>query len=560
MGIQRRDTEVTFDSDATTPRPHSQDRGSPHLSSEEASGHKAGDCDDGKEKRQDDIDDSSASPASNDRRLDCDLEKGEQGPPATEQPQPHAAPPRDPNLIQFDGPNDPGDPRNFKTSRKWYVTMMLSMLTFSVTFSSSIFSQATKVTASTYGVSIDVATLGTSFTLLGFGIGPVIWGPLSEVYGRMIPLMVGYWISAIFQVAVAVAQNLHTILISRFMIGMFGSATLAVIGGCSADMWHPLVRGIASATFASATFIGPITAPIIGGFIVNSSLGWRWTAWVTLFLDVFLGVLATFTLPETFAPVILQRRAAKLRLETRNWALHSKLDEQRLSLKDIVNKYLTRPYRMLVLEPILLLVTIYLALDYGILYLCFFAYPISFQEVRGWSHPGIAALPFIGVFVGISCGCAFILWYTTGIFARKMKEAGTVVPELRLPPMMVASVVLPIGLFWFSWTSSPEISWVPQAIAGVPIGFGIIVIFLQGLNYIVDVYATVTNSALAANTLVRSLSAAVFPLFGSRMYRGIGVPWAGSILGFLAVAMIPIPFLFYKYGARIRAMSKFIPD
>jgi MFS transporter, DHA1 family, multidrug resistance protein len=145
-------------------------------------------------------------------------------------------------------------------------------------------------------------------------------------------------------------------------------------------------------------------------------------------------------------------------------------------------------------------------------------------------------------------------------FARKMKKHGRVIPEERLPPMILGSIILPIGLFWFAWTSSPHITWVPQVIAGVPIGWGILMIFLQGLNYIIDVYMWHANSAIAANTLLRSLAGAGFPLFARAMYLNLGVNWATSLLGFLCIAMIPAPILFYIYGAKIRKMSKFSPS
>ena len=263
--------------------------------------------------------------------------------------------------------------------------------------------------------------------------------------------------------------------------------------------------------------------------------------------------------PETYAPVILQKRAARLRRETRNWAYHSALDESRPTASEIFRKYLARPAMMLFLEPILLLITIYLALIYGILYLFFEAYPVSFSEVRGWTNQGIAGLPFIGILIGVVCGIGLIIWQTKTRFARKLAKHSRVVPEERLIPMMIASVSLPAGLFWFGWTSNPHIHWAPQVIAGIPIGMGILVIFMQGLNYIIDVYMMFANSAIAANTLVRSLVGGAFPLFATQMYHNLGVNWASSLLGFLTIAMIPIPIFFYFYGARIRAMSKYTP-
>jgi hypothetical protein len=123
--------------------------------------------------------------------------------------------------------------------------------------------------------------------------------------------------------------------------------------------------------------------------------------------------------------------------------------------------------------------------------------------------------------------------------------------------MMVASVLLHVGLFWFGWTSSPQISWIPRVIAGVPIGAGILVIFMQGLNYIIDVYMMFANSAIAASTLLRSRFGGAFPLFAMQMYTKLGVNWASSLLGFITATMIPVPVVSYIYGKKTRAMSKF---
>lgn len=294
-----------------------------------------------------------------------------------------------------------------------------------------------------------------------------------------------------------------------------------------------------------------------GGFITESYLGWRWTAWITLITSGFFGLIAFFVVPETYSPVLLQQRAARLRRETKNWALHSSLDEHRPTLTDIGNKYLTRPFQMLFQEPILVCITVYLSLIYGILYLFLEAYPVAFVEVRGWTNEGIAGLPFIGIMIGIIIGVCIVIYNTKTRFARKLAEGGRVVPEERLVEMMFASVLLPVGLFWFGWTMDK--SWPAQVIAGAPIGTGIFIIFMQGINYLIDVYLMFANSAIAANTFVRSILGGSFPLFAMAMYHNLGVNWASSLLGFIAVVMIPIPVVFYIYGARIRAMSRYSP-
>ncbi|KAL4998589.1 major facilitator superfamily domain-containing protein [Aspergillus recurvatus] len=494
-------------------------------------------------------------------REDRDLESGNndaQQTSADEKPSEQKS--KDPNLIEWDGPDDPENPQNMPHWRKWVITMTLSSMTMWLTFASSVFSTATMVTAQQFGVSTEVMILATSLVVFGFAAGPLVWSPMSELYGRKYPLFLGYALFAIFQIPVAVAKNVQTILVCRFLMGFLGCSPLAVVGGAMADFWDPVDRAIAIALFSAATFVGPVLGPIVGGFLTDSYLGWRWTAWITLIASGSFGAIAWFVVPETYHPVLLQRRAAKLRKETGNQNLYAFLDHHKPTFGDIVRKYLFRPVQMLMLEPILILITLYLALVYGILYLFFEAYPVSFQEERGWTNEGVAGLPFIGIMLGVICGVALIVWQTKTRFARKLAKHGKVIPEERLVPMMVASVLLPGGLFWFGWTSSPNVHWLAQVAAGVPIGAGILVIFMQGLNYIIDVYMMFANSAIAANTLIRSSLGGAFPLFATQMYHKLGVPWASSLLGFITVAMIPIPVVFYIYGKKIRALSKFSPN
>ena len=163
---------------------------------------------------------------------------------------------KDPNLIDWDGPDDPENPQNWPFMKKAMATGSLSLTTLCITFASSVFSTATMPTAMEFGVSEEVMILGTSLFVLGFAIGPIIWGPLSELYGRKYPLLAGFFVFAIFNIPVAVAVNLETIMLCRYVGGLFGSSALAIIGGALNDMWDPVSRGIAICFFAGATFLG----------------------------------------------------------------------------------------------------------------------------------------------------------------------------------------------------------------------------------------------------------------------------------------------------------------
>ena len=185
-------------------------------------------------------------------------------------------------------------------------------------------------------------------------------------------------------------------------------------------------------------------------------------------------------------------------------------------------------------------------------------YPVSFHEQRGWSL-GVSSLPFVAFIVGIMMGTGLMIYSTATNFKRAYLKHGKAIPEERLPPMIVGAIILPIALFWFGWTSFPSISWVPQVIATAFLGAGMLVSFWQGMNYIIDCYGFYSNSAIAVNTFIRSVFGAVFPLFANKMYQNLGVPWATSVLGFICVAFLPAPILFYRYGAKIRQKSKFVP-
>lgn len=166
--------------------------------------------------------------------------------------------PQDPNLVDWDGPDDPENPQNMPKGKKWVVTMSLSSMTMWLTFASSVFSTATMVTAQEFGESTEVMVLATSLVVFGFALGPLIWSPLSELYGRKYPLFTGYAFFAIFQIPVAVAKNVETILVCRFLMGILGCSPLAVVGGAMADFWDPVDRAVAIAMFSAATFVGPV--------------------------------------------------------------------------------------------------------------------------------------------------------------------------------------------------------------------------------------------------------------------------------------------------------------
>ena len=184
-------------------------------------------------------------------------------------------------LVDFEGEHDPYRSINWPFRKKVITTILYGFTTMGATMASSIYSPAVDQISQEFHVGTEVSLLGLSLLLVGFGLGPLVWAPLSEVYGRKYAVLIPYFIAACFAFGTATAKDLQTILITRFFSGFFGSAPVTNTGGVLGDIWHPTQRGTAIVGYAFAVVGGPVLGPIIGGAIVQSYLGWRWTQYVS---------------------------------------------------------------------------------------------------------------------------------------------------------------------------------------------------------------------------------------------------------------------------------------
>ncbi|EFW19866.1 hypothetical protein D8B26_003635 [Coccidioides posadasii str. Silveira] len=475
-------------------------------------------------------------------------------------PYPPPLPEKEEYVVEFDGPDDPLHPQNWSMKRKVATAVILAWTTIISSFTSSIFSTVTGDVARVFGVSVEVGILGLSLFVLGYATGPIIWAPLSELKGRRLPIVLSMFGFTVFQFGVATAKDLQTIMLCRFFGGFFGASPVAVVAAVFSDMFDNRLRGLAITPFSMTVFTGPLLAPFIGGFMAESHLGWRWTSYLPGILGVSAFVLNYFFLSETYPPVVLVQKAAELRRRTKNWGIHAKQEEIEVDFAELVQKNFSRPLKILFTEPIVLLLSIYTAFIYGLLYLFLTAYPIVFQQIHGFSR-GVGGLPYFGMIVGQFIGGMSIIlsqgWYTQKLAANNNIS----VPEWRLPHVIVGGIAFAAGLFWFGWSGyKASIHWIVPTLSGILTGFGLLVIFLQSINYIIDAYILFAASAIAANALLRSLAAAGFPLFSRFMFNALGMNWAGTLLGCVAASLAPIPLIFYLYGHRIRAKSRFTPQ
>lgn len=297
------------------------------------------------------------------------------------------------------------------------------------------------------------------------------------------------------------------------------------------------------------------TGPIIStALVVQPELGWRWTEHLAGILQAAILLLAVIFIDETYPPKLLVYKARRLRIESGNWALHAKFEEWDVSVAELARKFLVRPIQLLC-TPICFLVALYASFCYGILYMQLGSIPIIFGEVRGWSQL-VSSLPFLCVFIGAVLGCGANV-YNQVLYNKAYRAAGNrAVPERRLPPMMLGSVLFAGGQFMTGWTASPSVHWIVPCLGLVMLGTGFFTIFQAALNYLVDTFTEYAASAVAANTFLRSCFACAFPLVVGPMYHNLGVGPGSSIPAGFSVILIPVPFVFFVYGKRIRAGSK----
>jgi len=383
----------------------------------------------------------------------------------------------------------------------------------------------------------------------------MIFAPLSEVYGRRIIYGSTLLLAVVFVIPCAVAKNIGTLIVCRAIDGIAFSAPMTLVGGTLADLWKNEERGVPMAAFSAAPFIGPAIGPLVGGFLSDAA-GWRWLYWIQLILSGVAWILITFTVPETYAPTILARRAKKLRKETND---DSHVTEQDLDLRPLTERlgiFLVRPFQLLFGELIVLLISLYMSVLYGLLYMFFVAYPIIFQEGKGYSA-GITGLMFIPIAIGVAMSAVCAPAVNRHYLSMVHKYNGKPPAEVRLIPMMLSCWLIPIGLFIFAWTSYPRLTWVGPCLAGWPVGFGFLFLYNSANNYLVDSYQHQAASALAAKTCIRSFWGAGVVLFTTQMYHRLGYEWASTLLAFIGLACCGIPFLFWKYGAKIRQRSKY---
>lgn len=336
------------------------------------------------------------------------------------------------------------------------------------------------------------------------------------------------------------------------------SASTTMGAGVLGDLWRAEERGLSVNLYTLVTLLGPTLGPLLGGFITQYS-SWRWSFWVISILGAFIQIVATLFFRETFAPVLLGRKAAKLRRETGNHALHTKWETSDRTFATVAKTALVRPFILLGTQPILQVLTLYITYLFGLTNLALATFP-ALWSAQYHESVSISGLNYLSLAIGYILGTQSCSRLIDIVYKRLKRTRGNGIgqPEFRLPLLLPGALMVPIGLVWYGWSAQKQLSWaMPDAGA---------VIFAAGIKYglqctqlyALDVYPTYAASASAAGTFMRSLAGFGFPLFAPYLYQRLDYGWGNSVLALVAVMIgLPMPFLLWVYGPALRRRSPY---
>lgn len=393
-----------------------------------------------------------------------------------------------------------------------------------------------------------------SIFVLGLAFAPFVIAALSEMYGRKLIWLVFNMLYVLWNSLCPVGKNPGMMIVGRFMAGSAASVGITLTGPIMADMYRAKYRGRSLAMATLIPYLGPALGPIVGG-VTSQGVDWPWLFWILSIFDACIAVVGVFVIVESYTPILLRRKAALQNPTTEpSVRLLSKAFYDELSSR--LRIALCRPLRLLVTRPIIPVLSFVYALEFGIYCLVLSTYATLWID-RYHESKGISSLNYIA----IAIGAAFAAQgggHIMDLIWRRLRNRpnSTVSPEFRVPYMVPAVLLIPIGLFWYGWSVHARISWVMVDVGVIIFTGGIFMVSQAVLAYLLDEFSH-GASASAAMRMLSNILGFAFPLFGPRLYKCLGYGWGNSLLAFLYIGLgVPAPVVLWIWGPRLRAVGK----
>ena len=444
--------------------------------------------------------------------------------------------PQPPDLRKYDNPFE------WSAGHKNIVTALCTVATWCAAYSAGSYSIASGPMREKWNLSAVAFNVGVTCWAAGFAVAPMFLAPFSEINGRKPVFLISGVVFLAAQIGCAFTDSFAGMLVARFFVGAAASTFSTIIGGVLSDVFHAKDRNTPMAIYSGGALAGTGAGPFVCGFIVDR-ISYRWVFYHQIISIGLLVVVMSITFRETRGSVLLSRRAAALNkyfaaLEqaghlstspsTRPLRYRCLADEQRASLKHMIYLSLTTPFKLLATEPVVFFFSMWAAFAWAVLYMTFGVIPLVFTARHNFT-PQSNGLVFLSISLGAIIGSLLSIYQER--IARRHFPSLLANPEGRLYFACLESALLPIGLFWFGWTSFSHIHWISPVIALGVAQIGIFSIYLAVFNYLADVYHRYASSALAGQSFCRNVGAAVFPLFTVQLFEGLGFPAASSLLG-----------------------------
>ncbi|TVY28870.1 Efflux pump [Lachnellula hyalina] len=457
--------------------------------------------------------------------------------------------------VTYDGPEDKSNPQNWSSPLKWSVTILVSCGGFITMMSGSMLAPALPAIGHDLGMSEATAQITLSVFVLAFAFGPMILAPFAEVYGRRpVWILCGTFYS-VWSIVSGFSHNKGLLVASRLLSGFGGSVDFVMSYPVVDDVWSPEERGKACAIVSFLPLLGPAMGPLIGG-IITQTIGWRWIFWVAAIFSGCLMILGFFVFPETSAAKILGDKARELSKAT-GQHYHTEYEGPNQKVTQKLWLSINRPARLLATQPILMVISLFLAYNFGILYFVLSTFSSLYTDVYHQTTLQ-SGLHYIALALGYLVANTIEAEVMDRIWAHLTEKAGgETAPEYRVPLMVPSGLLMPIGLFWYGWSAEAHIHWIMPDIGAAIFGCGFFLNTGLILAYVLDSFGKYTASAMAASQLLRMIAGFAFPIFAPAMYTALGWGWANSTLALIAMVFGSLaPLILWKFGAKIRAMGK----
>ncbi|EXJ77123.1 hypothetical protein A1O3_10281 [Capronia epimyces CBS 606.96] len=463
-------------------------------------------------------------------------------------------------VVGWDGPNDIENPQNFSPIKKVFITAFICVFTWSIYVGSAIYTPSQPGIEEAFAVNHLDSTLGLALYVLAYGLGGLVFSPLSEVplIGRNPPYAISGLLFVILCIPTSLVDNYAGLMVLRFLLGFMGSPCLATAGATLGDIWAPEHFPYAIGLWAATTSCGPALGPLLSSFAVDA-LGWRFSSWELLIISGSVYAVFMVFLPETAAPTILYYRAKRLRELTGDLGFKSQqeTDQAHLTVGGRLRNSLIKPWEVNIKDWALLFMTLYMGLIYAILYSFFESLPLVYPVMYGFS-PTSTSLIWLVTAPAVTIGFFFHCVWLSKRVQSKIQRGTFGELEGFLEMGVVGGILMPLSLFMFAWTARPSIHWMVPTTS----------IFLYMLSqyfitnsvflYIPNIYPRYAASIFAANSVSRSALAFAAVLVGRPLFEGLGVNGGVSLLAGLTVICAGlITGLYWSWGKKLRARSRF---